>query len=121
MIEEGEDRTEKPWGWERILELNSEYCIKHLFIKNQCRLSEQYHVYKTETLILVDGTAELMQREGDQEHVVEMPLGQAFPIAPGLVHRLTGTSPSGALVLEVSTPELSDVVRLSDDYGREGQ
>jgi mannose-6-phosphate isomerase len=116
-----EKRTDKPWGWEEILELNSEYCVKHLFIKNQCRLSEQYHVYKTETLILMDGTVELMQRQGDQDLVVEMPLGRPFTIAPGTVHRMTGTSPGGALVLEVSTTELSDVVRLSDDYGRQGQ
>jgi mannose-6-phosphate isomerase len=121
MEEKNEDRIEKPWGWERILELNAEYCIKHLFVKNECRLSEQYHVYKTETLILIDGSAELMRREGDQERVVEMPLGQPFPIPPGLIHRIRGSSPSGALILEVSTPELSDVVRLSDDYGREGK
>jgi len=49
-----------------------------------------------------------------------MPLNQPFPITPGTVHRMKGLGPEGGLILEVSTLELEDVVRLDDDYGRAG-
>ena len=49
-----------------------------------------------------------------------MELNEPIPIAPGTVHRMKGLAPGGGLVLEVSTPELDDVVRLDDDYGRAG-
>ena len=114
------DRIDKPWGWEKILELNDSYCIKHLFIKDGHRLSKQYHERKRETLILVEGGVELTLGGAEGEQVVAMSLMKPCPIAPGTVHRLKGASPGGGLILEVSTLELDDVVRLDDDYGRAG-
>lgn len=112
------DHIDKPWGWEEIVDLNSHYCIKHLFINSGRRLSKQYHVRKTETLMLTEGEAELTLGVGSAERVVPMVLSQPFAISPGTTHRVRATGPQGALILEVSTIELQDVVRLEDDYGR---
>jgi mannose-6-phosphate isomerase-like protein (cupin superfamily) len=114
------DHIEKPWGWEQILDLNDKYCIKHLFLESGRRLSLQYHERKMETLILIQGAAELTRGHDEAEQVIEMPLNQPFPITPGTVHRMKGLGPEGGLILEVSTLELEDVVRLDDDYGRAG-
>lgn len=112
------DTIDKPWGWERILELNDRYCIKHLFIKPGHRLSKQYHERKIETLLLASGAVTLSIWDGDQERAINMTPSVPHHIERGLVHRMTGAGSEGGLVLEVSTPELEDVVRLQDDYGR---
>lgn len=112
------DHINKPWGWEEILELNDHYCIKHLFIDSGHRLSKQYHERKTETLMLVQGEAELTLGASATEQVVVMELSRLFAIPPGTVHRLKARGGHGALILEVSTLELDDVVRVEDDYGR---
>jgi mannose-6-phosphate isomerase len=114
------DHIDKPWGWEDILELNDHYCIKRLFITGGHRFSKQYHERKTETLMLTSGEAELTVGTGDAESVVTMVPGEPHTIAPGTVHRLKAVAGDGALILEVSTPELEDVVRVEDDYGRSG-
>jgi mannose-6-phosphate isomerase-like protein (cupin superfamily) len=114
------DYIDKPWGWEEILDINDSYCIKHLFIEDGKRLSLQYHKRKTETLILQSGSAELILGRDGSERVEPMVLSKPYPVMPGTIHRLRGTGPEGALILEVSTTELDDVVRLGDDYGREG-
>jgi|AP95_1055475.scaffolds.fasta_scaffold264614_1 mannose-6-phosphate isomerase-like protein (cupin superfamily) len=114
------DHIDKPWGWEQILDLNDKYCIKHLFLNTGHRLSLQYHERKTETLMLVEGGVELTIGRGSEEQVLAMAPMRPYPIAPGTIHRLKGQSPDGGLILEVSTLELDDVVRLDDDYGRAG-
>lgn len=113
------DYIDKPWGWERVLELNDRYCIKHLFIAQDQRLSKQYHQRKRETLILISGAIELAwTRPGMPEEVLSMADGEPYMIAPGTVHRMRGVGTEGGLILEVSTTEMDDVVRLEDDYGR---
>jgi len=114
------DRIDKPWGWEQILDLNDRYCIKHLFLKAGHRLSLQYHERKTETLFLVEGGVELTLGAVGEQQVQTMSLMQLCPITPGTIHRMMGLAPSGGLILEMSTLELDDVVRLDDDYGRVG-
>ena len=113
------DHIDKPWGWEHILDLNSTYCVKHIFVKNGHRLSLQYHERKRETLFLVSGGANLLLRaNGAGEQALDMQVGEPHPIEPGTIHRIRGIGVEGALILEVSTLELDDVVRLEDDYGR---
>ena len=113
------DLIDKPWGWERIIEVNDRYCIKHLFIREQHRFSKQYHRQKHETLILISGAATLLREDADRELVeIAMAVDAPYVIEPGTVHRVLGMSDPGALILEVSTPELDDVVRLEDDFGR---
>ena len=114
------DRIAKPWGWEHILELNDRYCIKHLFIASGHRISKQYHDHKTETLMLVSGAVSISFYDQGNERCAPMVLAEPHHIPPGRVHRLRGDAPDGGMVLEVSTTELDDVVRLEDDYGRDG-
>ncbi len=113
------DTIDKPWGWEYVLDLNERYCVKHLFVRSGHRLSLQYHERKRETMVLISGGAELtMGATAADAQTVEMVVGQAYVIEPGTVHRLRGTAAEGGLVLEVSSPEVEDIVRLEDDYGR---
>ena len=104
---------EKPWGYERILEQNEHYVVKLLHLDPRSRTSLQYHKKKHETLILTSGMAYLT-RDGLQEPML---IGEPVVLAPTMHHRF-GTGELAADLIEVSTPELDDVVRLEDDYGR---
>jgi mannose-6-phosphate isomerase-like protein (cupin superfamily) len=112
-------RVEKPWGYEIIFAHNERYAGKVLFIREGERLSLQYHKRKDETIYLHSGR--LLFYHGADESggsEVEMFPGDAQRVLPGERHRLKALE--DCLVFEVSTPELDDVVRLRDDYGREG-
>ncbi|MXW29399.1 MAG: cupin domain-containing protein [Chloroflexi bacterium] len=112
------DVIPKPWGSEHIVDLNEAYCIKYLRIRRGQRLSKQYHEQKRETMLLVRGHAllNLTDERGPRDIVMEF--GEPYMVEPGTVHRIEGMSTEPAVILEVSTPELEDVVRLQDDYGR---
>ena len=109
-------RTDKPWGYEVLVASTERYAGKILFIRAGQRLSLQHHHSKDETLYLLDGDTHL-ELEGDKglrEYV--MAIDQSYHIEPGRRHRLKAVS--DARVLEISTPELDDVIRWDDDYGR---
>lgn len=109
--------VEKPWGYEEILVKADRYAAKILTIMSYKRLSLQYHEKKDETVYVLDGTLHLELGEGDDKSVLFLQRGDCKRIAPGTIHRFS--SWSGAVkIFEVSTPELDDVVRLADDYGR---
>ena len=113
------DVIPKPWGSEHIVDLNDGYCVKYLRIRRGRRLSKQYHERKRETMLLVRGAAVLSLFDEHGEHAIAMGFGEAYAIEPGTVHRIEGFSQEPAVILEVSTTELDDVVRLQDDYGRQ--
>ena len=107
----------KPWGHEIIWARTGEYVGKVLFIKAGETLSLQYHELKEETMFLESGEVRL--EVGDdvrQLQVIAFPTGSSFHIPPGLLHRLTAIT--DCRIFEVSTPHLSDVVRVQDRYGR---
>jgi quercetin dioxygenase-like cupin family protein len=110
-------RTEKPWGHELLWAWGKQYAAKILHIEAGQRLSLQYHQVKEETLFLVCGrlTLELEGPRGNMEHHEASP-GQVFHIPAGRKHRMAALETCD--VLEVSTPELEDLVRLQDDFGR---
>lgn len=112
------DVIPKPWGSERIVDLNDRYCIKHLVVRRGRRLSKQYHERKRETMLLLDGEAALTLFDGEAARDILLRPGEAHVIEPGTVHRIAGLSERDAVILEVSSLELDDVVRLEDDYGR---
>ena len=112
------DTILKPWGSEVIIDLCDAYCIKHLRVRRGGRLSLQYHERKRETLTLISGEAALTLAESGVRREFPMRRGEACVIEPGVVHRVAGVSEEDAVILEVSTTELDDVVRLEDDYGR---
>ncbi len=113
--------VEKPWGYELIWALTDRYCGKLLFVRAGHELSLQFHRVKDETLHLHEGRLELeMAAAGDAvPHAEVVSPGASFHVPPGTVHRLRALEDS--LVLEVSTPDLDDVVRLEDQYGRKSK
>jgi mannose-6-phosphate isomerase-like protein (cupin superfamily) len=108
----------KPWGHEVIWAHTDRYVGKLLHVKAGHALSVQYHERKDETLHLLRGT--MIYRVRDGEALVEVPLraGESFRNEPGTVHQMEAVTDCD--VLEASTPDLDDVVRLSDRYGRQG-
>lgn len=106
----------KHWGRELILEQNNHYVVKILEINAGCRLSLQYHNQKHETMYCLYGNGSIIL--GDKTERQPIYAGKTIVIRPGLIHRLQADSESNLAILECSTPELDDVVRLEDDYGR---
>ena len=113
-------RVEKPWGWELIWALTDSYCGKVLFVRAGESLSLQFHREKDEAWYVQSGRAKLELGDvGDpvlKDEVVGA--GAAFHYVPGTVHRVTALEDT--TILEVSTAQLDDIVRLEDEYGREG-
>lgn len=111
------ERVEKPWGYEIVYALTERYCGKVLFIKKGEQLSLQFHRRKDEVIYIHQGRIELEVGEPGRTPDVEVVgAGRSFRFKPGTVHRWRALE--DALVLEVSTPDLDDVVRLEDRYGR---
>lgn len=111
-------RVPKPWGYELIFAKTDRYVGKILHINKGEALSLQYHEMKEETLFVVDGELLLTIESNGDRREVPLRKGEAFHIPPGLIHRMTAIVDTD--VAEVSTPELDDVVRLEDRYGRAG-
>lgn len=111
--------VEKPWGHEEIFAETERYVGKLLVIKAGESLSLQYHEVKEETLRMLEGSIAFFSGP-DVEHIERFDLheGDVFHVPPGCVHRMEAIT--DCTMLEVSTPELDDVVRLNDRYGREG-
>ena len=110
-------RVEKPWGYELVYALTERYCGKLLYVRSGEELSLQFHREKDETLYVHAGRVELELGEPGRPTDAEVvAAGRAFRLRPGTVHRLRALD--DAVVLEVSTPEVDDVVRLEDRYGR---
>lgn len=110
-------RVEKPWGYELIWAEGPRYVGKILHIEPGQQLSYQYHRQKDETIYVLGGVLELQVASADgPRETLRLQPGQSFRIPPGLRHRMTAIETCD--VLEASTPELDDVVRLEDRYGR---
>ena len=112
--------VQKPWGHETIWAHTERYCGKILHIKAGHQLSVQYHEKKDETVYLLSGEMKYwVSMVGSAElQDQRLRVGDAFRITPGTVHYMEAVTDCD--VLEASTPELDDVVRLKDRYGREG-
>ncbi|MDB4349102.1 cupin domain-containing protein [bacterium] len=110
-------KIKKPWGHEIIWSHCDKFVGKILCINYQHKLSRQYHKVKEETIMVLTGTLMLEIGEGQDIKRIELKRGESFHVTPGLVHRFTAEFGDVELV-EVSTPELDDVVRLEDDYDR---
>ena len=111
-------RVDKPWGHELIWAVAEEYAGKILFVKAGESLSLQFHNVKDEAWYVLDGRAKL-ELSGPGERMLNSDVigpGEAFRFPPGTVHRLTALEDTR--IVEVSTPQLDDVVRLEDRYGR---
>jgi mannose-6-phosphate isomerase-like protein (cupin superfamily) len=113
-------RVDKPWGYELIWALSDAYAGKLLSVNAGHELSLQFHREKDESWYVLEGRAELeLAAAGEKATAIEViTSGSAFRFTPGTVHRVRALEDT--LILEVSTPQLDDVVRLEDAYGRAG-
>lgn len=111
-------RVEKPWGYELIWAHTDRYVGKLLHIEPGHSLSRQYHVQKDETILVIEG--ELVLEIGPSDAAERRVLGRhdTYRVVPGTIHRFIAEK--SVDLMEVSTPELDDVVRLEDRYGRQG-
>lgn len=111
-------RVEKPWGYEIIWAETSRYVGKVLHIAKGQKLSRQYHERKDETFYVQAGEMDLEIGQGAEMKTLRLRPGESFHCPPKTIHRMVATEDVD--VIEVSTPELDDVVRLEDAYGRQG-
>jgi mannose-6-phosphate isomerase len=109
-------RVEKPWGYELIWALTDRYVGKILHVKAGHVLSLQYHNRKDETMHLLSGELILRTQAGDALVSRPFKAGESVHIPARLIHQIEAVVDSD--VLEASTPELDDLVRLQDRYGR---
>lgn len=112
-------RVEKPWGHELIWAHTDKYVGKVLVIEAGRRLSLQRHLVKDESILVSSGRLRLHLEDDEGTLVVEeLGPGEHRRVETGRVHRYEAIE--RCELIEVSTPELDDVVRLEDDFGREG-
>ena len=109
-------RVEKPWGYELHWAKTDRYVGKVIHVNKGHALSLQYHKVKDETIFLWSGKILFEIEENGQLVAREMLPGESVHVTPPTVHRMTAIEDSD--IMEVSTPELDDVVRLKDMYGR---
>ena len=105
----------KPWGRELHLVVTDKYALKILEVKKGARLSLQYHNKKMETWYMQEGKLKITYGK----KTFTMKPGMVVHVPPKTIHRMEGIAPLSKII-EVQTPQLDDVVRLSDDYGRKG-
>lgn len=111
-------RVEKPWGHELIWAHSDRYVGKILHVKAGCLLSVQYHHQKDETMHVLSGELILRTWPSRDAAPVERPFraGESVHIPAPTIHQIEAVTDSD--VLEASTPELDDLVRITDRYGR---
>ncbi|MGE5234966.1 MAG: cupin domain-containing protein [Acidobacteriota bacterium] len=113
--------VDKPWGAEEIFAETDRYVGKILTVRAGHCLSLQYHETKDETMRVLEGRCELhigKRPHGRECDIRVLGAGDAVRITPGMIHRIKALT--DVRIVEVSTPELDDVVRLEDRYGRGG-
>jgi mannose-6-phosphate isomerase len=109
-------RVDKPWGYELVWARTDRYVGKILHVKAGHVLSLQYHKRKDETMHVLAGELILRTQTGDVLESRPFRAGETVHIPAGLIHQIEAVVDSD--VLEASTPELDDLVRLQDRYGR---
>ena len=117
MVIQKAEITNKPWGVEELLVKTKSYAVKKITIEPGKRMSLQYHEIKEETIHVISGALIVWKSEKLEDHVVVMP-GNTYHVAPKAVHRFGSVDQFETVILECSTTELEDVVRLADDYHR---
>lgn len=110
-------KVEKPWGKEEIWAECGSYAGKFLYINHHQKLSRQYHERKEETICVLEGMLRLEIGEEHMPEIRHLYPGDTYHVTPGTIHRFCAGDYPVKLV-EVSTPELDDVVRLQDEYDR---
>ena len=114
-------RIDKPWGHELIWAETDRYVGKVIVVRAGRRLSLQRHERKDESVLVTAGRLLLhLEDDAGEMRVHELRPGQHRRVQTGRMHRFEAPPDSDAEIVEISTPELDDVIRIEDDYGREG-
>jgi mannose-6-phosphate isomerase len=111
-------RIDKPWGYELLWAKTDRYVGKIIHVDAGHALSLQYHKVKMETVYLASGRVRYDIQDAEGRRQLDLAPGDRLHIPAGTVHRVTALEDSD--IFEVSTPEIDDVVRLEDRYGRAG-
>ena len=112
-------RVDKPWGHELRFAITERYLGKVIHVNQGQALSLQYHNAKDETLLVTEGVMDLeLEDDAGEMRTHRLAAGNVVRIIPGRKHRMTAVE--DCEFFEVSSPEITDVVRLEDRYGREG-
>lgn len=112
-------RVQKPWGHELIWTHTDHYVGKLIVIDAGRRLSLQKHLEKDESILVLSGRLRLhLEADDGTIEAIEMGPGDHRRVAVGRIHRFEAIDQTE--LVEVSTPQLDDVIRLEDDYGRKG-
>lgn len=113
-------RVEKPWGYEYIFAKTKKYVGKILFVKSGEELSLQFHRKKDESIFISKGHISIFVGDDTKNlREISMKNGDSFHIPPNMLHKMIALK--NTFIFEVSTPEIKDVVRLADKYGRAGK
>ena len=119
MRPQGAGRVDKPWGYELRWAITDRYLGKLIHVDAGHSLSLQYHVQKDETLYVLSGDLDLLlEDESGTVRTHRLTAGMSARVRPGRRHRFRAVTDVD--ICEVSSPEIDDVVRLEDDYGRAG-
>ena len=112
-----DNKVDKPWGYELRWAITDRYAGKVLHVNKGEALSLQYHERKDECQYVIRGAVDVeLGVEGGELTTRRMKPGDTLHITPGTRHRITAVEDTD--IVEISTPELDDVVRLEDRYGR---
>jgi mannose-6-phosphate isomerase len=115
----GAGRVDKPWGYELRWAITDRYLGKLIHVDAGQQLSLQYHVQKDETLLVLNGDLDLvLEDDTGTVRTHRLGAGMSARVRPGRRHRFRAVTDVD--ICEVSSPEIDDVVRLEDDYGRAG-
>jgi mannose-6-phosphate isomerase len=109
-------KTEKPWGYELLFACTGKYAGKLIYVRKGHRLSLQYHKKKDEAMLIQQGKVILEIEDKTGKRTLTLETGGSVHLPPLTKHRLQALE--NTILFEVSTPEIDDVVRLEDDYGR---
>jgi mannose-6-phosphate isomerase len=115
----GAGRVDKPWGYELRWAVTERYAGKLIHIEAGHLLSLQYHVQKDESIHVISGVMDLqLESNSGEVETHRLTAGMSAHIRPGRKHRFIAVENTD--LLEVSSPEIDDVVRIEDSYGRAG-
>ena len=115
----GAGRVDKPWGYELRWAITDRYLGKLIHVNRGHQLSLQYHVQKDESIFIQSGVLDLvLEDESGTIETHRLTPGMSARVRPGRRHRFVAVE--NVDLFEVSSPEIDDVVRLEDSYGREG-
>jgi len=113
-------KVEKPWGWELWVAVTEKYAGKIIHNNPGQKLSRQYHIIKDETVYVISGRLVVEIGQAGTAERFDLPAGKSMRVTAETVHRFMSPDDEAVEIFETSTPELDDVVRLEDVYGREG-